>query len=88
MNKTPEEILNEMCNVMPWQFIGKEQIFPYLKEALEIYGKQQYNQAIKDAAENAEVKSIVIGRTHTLYGAYNEFGYVVDKDSILKLIKP
>ena len=67
MNKTPEEILNE-CATIDGQTIQE-----FCLKAMLQYGKQQYNQAIKDAAENAR---IFINK------------HEVNKDSILKLLNP
>ena len=75
MNKTPEEILNE-CATIDGQTIQE-----FCLKAMLQYGKQQYNQAIKDAAENAEVcftEDCVIVRGDA----------EVDKGTILKLLKP
>jgi len=56
-------------------------------DAMEEYGVSMYNQAIESASTNAEVERIVIGRTHSISGAWNEFGYIINKQSILKLKK-
>lgn len=87
-SKTPEEILNEIFDSSYRKDYRTEYPIDCIISAMQEYGKQQYSQAIKDAAENAKVKSIVIGRTYSLYGFHNEFVYTVDKDSILKLLKP
>ena len=45
-----------MCDVMPWSFIGKAQIEPYILEAIEIAKKDAWNVAIRWAAENGTCK--------------------------------
>ena len=88
--KTSEKILNELSlkfspHIDIHNNIGgvdhllwEQRSIECAKIAME-YGKQQYNQAIKDAAENAKYKSEYIG------GGFSK--NVVDKDSILKLLK-
>lgn len=39
--RTKDEILDKMFEVMPYQMIGKEQLLPYIKEAMEIYAQEQ-----------------------------------------------
>ena len=46
-------LFDSMCDVMPFSFIGKAQIEPYILEAIEIAKKDAWNAAIKWAAENA-----------------------------------
>lgn len=70
MNKTPEEILNE-CATIDGQTIQE-----FCLKAMLQYGKQQYNQAIKDAAEN--VNRIALDHQSICF----------TKDSILKLLNP
>jgi hypothetical protein len=44
MTRTKEDI-------MPYQFIGKDQVLPYIKEAMELYAKSQWNAAIDKAKD-------------------------------------
>lgn len=84
----PEEIIDKMCDEMPWVFVRKAQIMPYLEEAFEIYGKQQWNEAIKLAAEEVQ-----LGHKLELWDDPKEGGdawakvIIIDKESILKLLK-
>ena len=71
--KTPEEILIDIELKEFASFTSNERYVIY--SAMEEYGKQQYNQAIKDAAENCTTEL-----TSTCIRVY--------KDSILKLLKP
>ena len=51
---------------------------------MEEYGKQQYNQGVKDVAKNAKVKT-----EFKSTGDYSGYDHVtVDKESILELLKP
>lgn len=81
----PKEIIESMCFVMPYEFRGRLSIEPYLIEAMELFGKYQYNQAIEDAAKSA---SIAAGQhLDLIYDPRPVFTYEVDKQSILKLKK-
>jgi AAA+ superfamily predicted ATPase len=51
MTRTKEDILNAMISEMPYQFIGKDQVLPYIKEAMELYAKSQWNAAIDKAKD-------------------------------------
>lgn len=56
MNKTPEEILIEKYGCSDLEnlkkcFLNDIISFSMIRESIEEYGKQQYNQAIKDAAD-------------------------------------
>ena len=78
--KTPEEILSKFESENCWVLannLTSEVIIPSMEE----YGNQQYNQAIKDAAENAKAFFF-----YDDFDGSPEFG--VNKDSILKLVKP
>lgn len=46
MELTPQEIIESMCFVMPYEFRGRLSIEPYLIEAMDLY----YNQAIEKAS--------------------------------------
>ena len=74
MRLSPEYILDKNADEACWiiaQDLQENVIIPSMEE----YGKQQYNQAIKDAAENCTTEL-----TSTCIRA--------DKASILKLLKP
>ena len=45
-----EEIFDKMCEEVPWSFIGKEQIKPYILEAIKL----GCFKCLDLAAENAE----------------------------------
>ena len=85
MKLSPEYILDKHADKACWviaEDLQENVIIPSMEE----YGKQQYNQAIKDAAENATA----INDEWFDYG-YQEWRYgdpIIDKDSILKLLKP
>ena len=75
MKLSPEYILDKHADKACWviaEDLQENVIIPSMEE----YGKQQYNQAIKDAAENAEMSWDFV------------HGYEINKDSILKLLKP
>lgn len=77
--KTAEEILYS-CDSVRGRGYRKEDIL----EAMGEYGKEMYNQAIEDAAENAETYE------YPYLDACGECGHTatyVDKDSILRLKK-
>lgn len=89
MNKTPEEIIIEKYGCSDLEdlqkcFLNDMISFSMIREAMEEYGKQQYNQAIKDAAENAKAKVDSDMITSLKVAPY----VYVDKESILKLLKP
>lgn len=91
--KTPEEILDDHCTTTYNKYSGDEEIISSKEAvliAMEEYGKQQYDQAIKDAAENAKVRKTVRTEypheSHPYIPVHKE-EVVVDKDSILKLLK-
>ncbi len=42
--RTKEEILDNMIEEMPFQLIGKDQVLPYIKEAMEIYAQERVNE--------------------------------------------
>lgn len=48
MENTKEKILGKMFEEMPYQMRGKEQILPYIKEAMEIYANDQTTQLRED----------------------------------------
>ena len=75
--KTPEEIFDILLKVSELRM----DIETAEKKIID-FGKQQYNKAIKDAAENAKIKP-----KHKLSPGFMD-QYTVDKDSILKLLKP
>jgi len=70
---TAQEILNEIEEKSTW-CLSFEMIDEIIIPAMEAYGKQQYNQAIEDAVENATTEC-----TSTCIRVY--------KQSILKLKK-
>lgn len=63
--------------------------YPTMKEVIkkmEEYGKQQWNEAIDAAVENAKAKGVIEElKDPMLYTKY--IHYVIDKESILKLKK-
>ena len=60
----------------------------YIFMAIEEYGKQQYNQAIEDAAENVEMIRSYYPTTATTTNPSPQIKYAaIDKQSILKLKK-
>ena len=71
--KTPEEIL------YMWSLNSKDLDWV---ETIRNVQTEAYNQAIRDAAENAEVKE-EFGNPYDPHSNY----YVVDEQSILKLLK-
>lgn len=78
MNKTPEEIIDEIENESRWVLpsdLIEEIIIPVMEE----YGKQQYNQAIKDA--ESKVYSFSNDKIDKVHQS-------CVKKSILKLLKP
>lgn len=68
--KTAEEILSKHTGQHGIYLTKGEVRGSDALEAMEEYGKQKYNQGVRDAAENVELN---------LHG-------VIDKNSILKLI--
>lgn len=71
--KTPKEILDKIIDDSSWvlsENLIEEIIYPSMIK----YGKQQYNKAVLDCAENATTEC-----TSTCIR--------VDKDSMLKLLK-
>lgn len=86
MNKeetlSPKEIIDSMCDIMPYQLIGRTSIEPYLIEAFELYGKQQWNEAIKLAVKEVKTKEAGF---HD--GGFDNYEFIVDSQSILKLLK-
>ena len=80
--KTLEEILDIFMNKLDCSYRYKTaNERDNIKKEIEEYGKQQYNQAIKDAAENAKAFFF-----YDDFDGSPEFG--VNKDSILTLLKP
>lgn len=79
--KTPEEINIQDKLIKIHSQFGTSEIATYKIQLLfDMYGKQQYNKAVFDCVENAEVcftEDCVILRGDA----------EVDKDSMLKLIK-
>ena len=77
--KTAEEIIKSNTSVTNWNFLEhvyhSGEVYKQILSAMEKYGKQQYNQAIYDAAENVECGLI--------YSPYPQCE--IDKKSILKL---
>lgn len=73
---TAEEILEQMRIEMP--FALPERIRPYLKEAMQIYGRQCAEHALKDAAERSEASVIYHNEDQ------GEPSAEVDKESILQ----
>ena len=39
--KTRDEILKAMIDEMPYELVNKENILPYIKEAMQIYAQEQ-----------------------------------------------
>jgi len=85
-----EEIFDKMCEEMPWSFIGKEQIKPYILEAIKL----GCSQCLDLAAENAELESRIYtdytikrenyGQEISIKGVSNGY-WGVDIDSILQI---
>ena len=67
-----------MLQTMPYQLIGKDQILPYFKEAMDIYAKYHVERALMAASENADMDI-------EYYSSLQEgsCGFI-DKDSILE----
>lgn len=59
-----------------------EQCRDEMRDDLDVIQTEAYNQAIRDAAQNAEVKE-KLSNPYDLHSNY----YVVDEQSILKLLK-
>lgn len=83
--KTPEEILDEFA-----VFDGRT-IQEFCLMAMKEYGKQQYNQAVLDCIENSEIDC---GEEHGCMKSFlasdefgNEFGIIVNGESMKKLLK-
>ena len=87
-----EYIFKNMLEEMPYQLIGKEQIQPYILEAIKIAQIDAYNQALEDAAENAELESYEF-KEDWMDEPFNmiqdDYGNIraISKQSILKLKK-
>lgn len=78
--KTAEEYLNI--------FTKEKHVSIKYDDALNAVKQAQLdtiNLVVKECAENAKTDRIVISRTHTIGGSYNEFGYIVDKQSIIEI---
>ena len=80
--KTPEEILNSIEENSSW-CLSDDLIKEIILPAMEEYGNQQYNQGMKDAAENAKVTMKFEDSKDRSINRYVK----VDKESILKLLK-
>lgn len=77
--KSAEEIFNKMCEEMPWNFIGKKEIAPYILEAIKIAQHDIIDETCKVCAENAYAKPV---STITEGGHLMEL-WTVNEDSIL-----
>ena len=80
--KNPEEFLEsqEIGNLSIVDYISKEgYVWKAIVKAMFEYGKDTYNQALEDAAENAFVQD--------WYESGKLIGKAVNKQSILKLKK-
>jgi len=76
-NKTPEEILGKITGLtITDDMVRMQTEISYLLQAMKEYGNQQYDQAIKDAAESAKIRFIPFSDN-----------IEIDEDSILKLLK-
>lgn len=83
--KTPEEILIDIELKEFASFTSNERFVIY--SAMQEYGKQQYNQAVKDAAENVEISfPEYLDGNKVVYKCAIE-DIAVDKESIFKLLK-
>jgi len=78
--RTPNKLVSLMLTEMP--YIVNAQLVPYFIELASLSQKDGYNQGVKDAAENAKTKDIV-DRVAPM-----SIHQIIDKDSILKLLKP
>lgn len=76
---TAKDVLSKIEEGSSW-VLSYDIIDEVIIPAMEEYGKQQYNQAIDDAAENAKVIRIKSDKSDLSY-------HSVDKQSILKLKK-
>jgi len=79
MEKTPDEILRQHLPIDLMLANNADWTFYRVIDALEEYGKQQYNQAIRLISENAKTKKV--GNSGSWLDAE------VDKESILELLK-
>lgn len=53
----------------------------------EVYGRQEWNAAIKEAAKHATVKEVAVAEFTDFCGVNRACEYVVDKKSITDLMK-
>jgi hypothetical protein len=84
---TPEEKPDSIVELYEWSenHISADlsiddcvRLIMWVSDKLDNHGKETYNQAIRDAAENV-----------TLYSKGGvDVGHLLNKDSILKLLKP
>ncbi len=88
--KTPEEInIQDELMKIHHKFGTSEMANYKIQQLFDEYGEQQYSQGVKDAAENAEIEIERNGVKYQVKSAlHGKSNYCVDKDSILKLIKP
>ena len=90
--RTPEEILKSILTIEAMRVNNPDYTFNKVIEAMEEYGKQQWNEAIEAAAEEAKSKCVIyeIPNNSTDYtGVTKKIKLTsdVDKQSILKLKK-
>jgi hypothetical protein len=67
--RTKEEIIRKMIEEMPYQLIGKDQVLPYIQEAMEIYARELVSESKSFDIHNCinEICDAVHARFH-LYG--------------------
>lgn len=92
--KTPEDYIKQECESFEKDIVNINgiQMLPVTDVKAHLYfvatqaQMDAYNQALEDVIKSIEIKQIVTGRIEG-GNSYNELGYCVDEESILKLKK-